>query len=192
MLPFDEEVLGKVKACLLRQGIAYLKQFNAFIKRFEELQGENIRLKEEIEKLKAEIEKLKRREEKEKTDAKAMRKMFAWYLNLWNGEPPEKFKYERWNTVLGKKFKKLLKLFQDEKKVMKEYEKFLTLYKDFMANKRFSPEELRMLYKLFTDGSITNFESKLPLWVQYRQRFTKSYNEEEKEILSELERLLKG
>ena len=182
------ELYGKIKAFLLRKGLVYYKAFIALLEENEKLRVELENLKQENEELRRKLQRSEGIEKKEKEKyGSALRQLFAWYLSLWREDPPEKYKHEKWNAIVGKNFKKALRLIGDTKKIMKEYEDFLYLYTKYRNGERVSKEEWRFWVKLFTDGSFTNFIAKLPLWKQYKQ----SYSASKDYIDEQLEKILR-
>ncbi len=63
--------------------------------------------------------------QKDKVD---IRHLMGWYLNLWNNEPPEKLMSVKYQAIIGKHLKELVKIYQQNNESMEQlkadYEKF--------------------------------------------------------------------
>jgi hypothetical protein len=110
-------------------------------------------LKETEEKLTEDIE--KKRNKKKNPEVK---KLIEWYENLWNGEPPELLRFSEPRKVIGRHFKDLLKIYENNNldvEVLKmEYEAF----------KDANPKLIGWKRKLLGDRGIVQFKYVLPRW----------------------------
>ena len=63
--------------------------------------------------------------QKDKVD---IRHLMGWYLNLWNNEPPEKLMSVKYQAIIGKHLKELVKIYQQNNEFIEQlkadYEKF--------------------------------------------------------------------
>ncbi|SNZ08254.1 hypothetical protein SAMN06265182_1236 [Persephonella hydrogeniphila] len=63
--------------------------------------------------------------QKDKVD---IRHLMGWYLNLWNNEPPEKLMSVKYQAIIGKHLKELVKIYQQNnesiEQLKKDYENF--------------------------------------------------------------------
>jgi len=159
-----KDIIQKLKKVCRRGAILLLREVEVLEGYISDLERENSQLKLELERLRKELSRLK---EESKLDGKEIKYLFGKYLSLWNNEPPEKWKSASWKGMLGKHFKKALKLFGNPKEVWKEYEEFYSLFKEFEEGRL--DYQSRIKYsKLFYDGSFSNFISKLSLWKTLR------------------------
>jgi len=69
------------------------------------------------------------REEEKEVDGKVLQHLMGWYLRLWEGKPPEFYRYPKnWKDVTGRELKFLIKLYQTLNKsiddLKRDYEEF--------------------------------------------------------------------
>jgi len=66
--------------------------------------------------------------EEKKKDKVDIRHLMGWYLQLWNNEPPEKLMSVKYQAVIGKHLKELVKIYQQNNESIEQlkadYEKF--------------------------------------------------------------------
>ena len=66
--------------------------------------------------------------EEKKKDKVDVRHLMGWYLQLWNNDPPEKLMSVKYQAVIGKHLKELVKIYQQNNESIEQlkadYEKF--------------------------------------------------------------------
>jgi len=103
------------------------------------------RLKEELDK-----------KEAKKEYGNQLRHLMGWYLDLWDGKPPEMLRFMNPNQIIGKHLKELIAIYEqngeDIEKLKKDYEEFRRTWKT-------------------GDKGILHFRSALPQIKQKRKGF---------------------
>ena len=66
--------------------------------------------------------------EEKKKDKVDVRHLMGWYLQLWNNDPPEKLMSVKYQAIIGKHLKELVKIYQQNgetvEQLKKDYESF--------------------------------------------------------------------
>ncbi len=93
---------------------------------------------------------IQRQEEKKQKYGQAVRHLMGWYLQKWNGSPPERVGRANWQDVVGKTLRELVIIYEQNSlsvdDIKKDYEDFLKLKEGWLKG----------------DGSITRFKAVLP------------------------------
>ncbi|GAB6075761.1 hypothetical protein [Desulfurobacterium crinifex] len=104
------------------------------------------------------LEEREKKKEKELSREPEVRKLISWYENLWNGTPPEFYKYGEPRKVIGKHFKDLIKIYRnnnlDVEDLKMEYEAFKEANLKLIGWKK----------KLLGNRGIVQFRYVLPQW----------------------------
>ena len=83
--------------------------------------------------LRARIEEKIKREEAGKSAGKKLQHLMGWYLNLWEGKPPEYLKFSNPNAIIGKHLKELITIYErngeDVETLKRDYEHFKNTWK---------------------------------------------------------------
>jgi chromosome segregation ATPase len=173
-----KDILAQVKKICVKRAFLLEKEIDKVENYIAKLERENEELKKRLKELEKRVKTLEKAQTKRKAktenkaDGKELQYLFGKYLSIWNNEPPERWKSERWREMLGRLFKKGLKLYNDNaEKLWKEYENFFQLYDAFKSGKlnHLSREEKIKLSRLFYDGSFSNFIQKLSVLKQEKK-----------------------
>ncbi len=130
-------------------------RLETILKKLQEIENEKDG-KKAREKLKELIKlldfKIKKEIERKQKHGKAVQHLVGWYLQLWDSQPPESFGRTEYLSVIGKTFRELLVIYENNgltlEDIKKDYEVFRT------SNKTPS--------FLLGDKSITRFRAVLP------------------------------
>lgn len=72
-------------------------------------------------------------EENKKGGGKKLQHLVGWYLNLWNGKPPERLRFMNADKIIGKHLKELMAIYEqngeDIETLKKDYETFKNTWK---------------------------------------------------------------
>ena len=72
-------------------------------------------------------------EEKKKGNGKKLQHLMGWYLNLWDGKPPERLRFMNADKIIGKHLKELIAIYEqngeDIEALKKDYENFKNTWK---------------------------------------------------------------
>ena len=132
-----------------------LKRISTAIKHLEE--GEIVKayrtLKETEGSLKESIE--KKRQKKREPE---VRELILWYENLWNGKPPEFYKFGEPRKVIGRHFKDLIRIYRNNNLDVED------LKMEYEAFKDASPKLIGWKKKLLGNRGIVQFRYVLPQW----------------------------
>ncbi len=72
-------------------------------------------------------------EEKKKGDGKKLQHLMGWYMNLWEGKPPERLRFMNADKIIGKHLKELIAIYEqngeDIETLKRDYENFKRTWK---------------------------------------------------------------
>ena len=72
-------------------------------------------------------------EEKKKGDGKKLQHLMGWYLDLWEGKPPERLRFMNADKIIGKHIKELIAIYEqngeDIESLKRDYENFRNTWK---------------------------------------------------------------
>lgn len=110
-------------------------------------------LKDIREGLKETVEK-----KKNKKREPEVRELITWYENLWNGTPPEFYKYGEPRKVIGRHFKDLIRIYRNNNLDIED------LKLEYEAFKDANPKLIGWKKKLLGNKGIVQFRYVLPQW----------------------------
>ena len=103
-------------------------------------------------------------EEKQRKEkyGKAIQHLVGWYLNLWNNTPPESYGRTNYKAVIGKTFRELLIIYENNNLKIEDLKKDYEKFKEGTGIQNF----------LLGDKSISRFKQVLPQLKQLENKKT--------------------
>ena len=119
------------------------------------------RLEKLIQTLEYKVQEEKERKEKY---GKAIQHLVGWYLNLWNNTPPESYGRTNYKAVIGKIFRELLIIYENNNLKIEDLKKDYEKFKEGTGIQNF----------LLGDKSISRFKQVLPQLKQLEKKNKKT------------------